>query len=138
MAKKTTKADFEDENDAAGQWLREHDAGLVAGDVTVVEDAAAPKKTTASKSSRKSAQTSKTKASKTAKDSGAVKKSEAKEAAKSSEEVKPAKKTTSRTAKNVSAQADAEKAAEQTAADDKPAAKAPRTAGIDPDHLSGA
>ena len=123
MAKKTTKADFEDENDAAGQWLREHDAGLVAGDVTVVEDAAAPKKTTASKSSRKSAQTSKTKASKTAKDSGAVKKSEAKEAAKSSEEVKPAKKTTSRTAKNVSAQAEAEKAA----ADDKPAAKAPRT-----------
>ncbi len=131
MAKKTTKADFEDENDAAGQWLRENDTGLVAGDVTVVEDTAASKKTTAKKSSRKSTQGSEAQAAKTAaKSSRTSKKTVVKEPVKSDEEVEPAKKTTSRTTKTAAAKAKTQKAEPQQAVTEekKPAAKTSRTA----------
>ncbi len=97
MAKKATKkttaaVDFTDENDAAGQWLREH-ALAVAGDIDVIgdesEQESAPAKKTAKKTTAK--KSTKTETKKT------TKKTASAEDAVAAEE-KPAKKTTRKSA----------------------------------------
>lgn len=118
MAKKATKktaapADFMDENDAAGQWLREN-TPVVAGDVSVVDDRAEqtqPEKKAARKklSTKKSATKAKTaesdsvqkvaKATKAAKVTKTTKAKKTEEFVEIVSEDKPAKKTSKKAAK---------------------------------------